>query len=211
MTAVPTMRQSLPSPAGWTVNGAQVVELRCEGGESAVRVRFVLGEEGARAADVLPAAWVPDQDRTALDAEVIGLELPRLELRTLTDVTPHLAAFGISYATSPDADFSGLSPEPLAIDQVVQEAVVKVAELGVEAAAVTAIAMRAAGAPAPAAWPESRSTARSAWWSWTRRTAPRCSRPGSRAPRTLRLLSPDESAPLLSAGASVSSPAELDR
>lgn len=144
---VPTMRKQLRAGSGWTVDGARVVELRCEGGESAVRVRFVLGEEGARAADVLPAAWAPESRRAAIDTEVISLALPRLELRTTTEITPQLAALGVTYATSDAADFSGLSPERLAIDEVVQEAVVKVAELGVEAAAVTAILMRAGSAP----------------------------------------------------------------
>ncbi|WP_405799714.1 serpin family protein [Streptomyces sp. NBC_01506] len=55
----------------------------------------------------------------------------------------------MTFATSDLADFSALSPERLKIEKVVQEAVVKVAELGVEAAAVTAIVMRAAGAARP--------------------------------------------------------------
>ncbi|MEV0777613.1 serpin family protein [Streptomyces sp. NPDC050428] len=146
---VPTMRRQLRAASGWTVDGAQVVELRCEGGESAVRVRFVLGAEGARAADVLPAAWAPESRRARIDTEMIGLELPRLELRTTTEITPQLAALGVTYATSDAADFSGLSPERLKIQRVVQEAVVKVAELGVEAAAVTVIVMRAAGMARP--------------------------------------------------------------
>lgn len=145
---VPTMRKQLHSGAAWTVGGTQVVELPCEGGESAVRVRFVLGAEGARAADVLPAAWAPLSRRDVIDAEAIHLALPRLELRTKTEVTAQLAALGVTYATSDAADFSGLSPTWLVIERVVQEAVVKVAELGVEAAAVTVIAMRA-GAAAP--------------------------------------------------------------
>ncbi|MFD3525349.1 serpin family protein [Streptomyces sp. NPDC058653] len=147
--AVRTMRQQLGARSGWTVDGTHVVELRCEGGESALRVRFVLGAEGARAADVLPAAWAPASRRARIDTERIGLSLPRLELRTTVEITPQLAALGVTLATGDLADFSGLSPERLKIEQVVQEAVVKVAELGVEAAAVTAITMRAAGMARP--------------------------------------------------------------
>ncbi|MFD3484416.1 serpin family protein [Streptomyces sp. NPDC058665] len=147
--AVPTMRQQLGAGSGWTVDGTHVVELRCEGGESALRVRFVLGAEGTRAADVLPAAWAPESRRARIDTERINLFLPRLELRTTLEITPQLPALGVTYATTDLADFSGLSPEPLKIEKVVQEAVVKVAELGVEAAAVTAIMMRAAGMARP--------------------------------------------------------------
>ncbi|WP_405819726.1 serpin family protein [Streptomyces sp. NBC_00838] len=142
---VPTMHQHLGAGSGWTVDGTQVVELRCEGGESAVRVRFVLGEEGARAAEVLAAGWAPEERRAPIDTEKIALALPRLELRTTTEIKPQLAALGVTHATTDHADFSALSPEPLKIEKVVQEAVVKVAELGVEAAAVTVIVARAAG------------------------------------------------------------------
>lgn len=147
--AVPTMHQHLGARSGWTVDGAHVVELRCEGGTSAVRVRFVLGPEGARAADVLAAAWAPEERHAALDTDMIALALPRLELRTTMEITPQLAALGVTYATTGRADFSALSPEPLKIEKVVQEAVVKVAELGVEAAAVTVVTMRAAGMARP--------------------------------------------------------------
>ncbi|MFD5893861.1 serpin family protein [Streptomyces sp. NPDC060366] len=146
---VPTMHQHLGARSGWTVDGTHVVELRCEGGESAVRVRFVLGEEGARAADVLAAGWAPEERRVPIDTEMIALALPRLELRTTMEIAPQLAALGVTYATTDHADFSALSPEPLKIEKVVQEAVVKVAELGVEAAAVTVIVMRAAGMARP--------------------------------------------------------------
>lgn len=149
VSRVPTMHQHLGARSGWTVDGTRVVELRCEGGGSAPRVRFVLGEEGARAADVLAAGWAPEERRAPIDTETIALALPRLELRTTTEITPQLGAFGVRHATTDRADFSALSPEPLRIERVVQEAVVKVAELGVEAAAVTVIAMRAAGMARP--------------------------------------------------------------
>ncbi|MFE7334808.1 serpin family protein, partial [Streptomyces fimicarius] len=81
-----------------------------------------------------------------LDTDRVTIGLPRLALRTRVAVTRQLPALGIRLATSDDADFSGLSPEPLTISDVVQEAVLKVAEEGVEAAAVTVVAMAPAGA-----------------------------------------------------------------
>lgn len=137
---VPTMARSLPVRDTWAVGGAQVAELRCVVGHggSSVRVRFVLGAPGAGAAEVLPAAWAPDADRKALEADRIQLTLPRLQLRTRLDATADLPGLGIRQATGP-ADFGGLSPDRLRIDKVVQETVVKVAEAGIEAASVTAV------------------------------------------------------------------------
>lgn len=62
-------------------------------------------------------------------------------------VTDHLPALGVRLATSDAADLSGLSPERLAVSAVVQEAVLKIVEEGVEAAAVTVVPMRPGAAP----------------------------------------------------------------
>lgn len=146
---VPTMVKAVPLADAWTVGGAYVVELRCvaeAGGAPGARVRFVLGEPGAGADQVLPAGWAPREAGAPLDTDRVTVGLPRLALRTRVPVTRQLGALGIRLALTDDADFSGLSPRPLLISDVVQEAVLKVAEEGVEAAAVTVVAMAPAGA-----------------------------------------------------------------
>lgn len=150
--AVPTMCATRGPWDGWTVRGTHVVELRCRTerpGGAPARVRLVLGEPGAGAADVLPAAWAPQALHTPLEADVLSIAVPRFTLRTNVQVTEQLAALGIRVSTSAAADFGWMSPEPLRISQVVQETVVKVAEEGVEAAAVTVIAAPAGAAPGP--------------------------------------------------------------
>ncbi|NED91997.1 serine protease [Streptomyces sp. SID11233] len=150
--AVPTMCAGRDPWDGWTVRSTQVVELRCRTerpGGAPARVRLVLGEPGAGAADVLPAAWAPQSLRTPLDTDVLNIAVPRFTLRTNVQVTEQLAALGIRVATGGTADFGWLSPEPLKISHVVQEAVVKVAEEGVQAAAVTVIAAPGGAAPVP--------------------------------------------------------------
>ncbi|MFJ9107759.1 serpin family protein [Streptomyces sp. NPDC102283] len=147
---VPTMIKDVPSADAWTVDGTYVVELRCErepGGRPGARVRLVLGEPGAGAARVLPVGWAPRGAGAPLDADRVTIGLPRLGLRTRVPVTDHLPALGVRLAASDAADFSGLSPERLAISAVVQEAVLKIAEEGVEAAAVTVVPMRPGAAP----------------------------------------------------------------
>ncbi|WP_167357883.1 serpin family protein, partial [Streptomyces silaceus] len=100
-------------------------------------------------AAVLPLAWAAGERRSALDAERVAVALPRFSLRTRVDATGQLGSLGVRWAMSDAADFSGMSPARLAISQVVQEAVVKVAEEGVQAAAVTAVPMRPGGAYRP--------------------------------------------------------------
>ncbi|MFD7321048.1 serpin family protein [Streptomyces sp. NPDC059875] len=143
---VPTMRQRIPAAWVWYVDGVTVVELPCAGGEAA-RVRFVLGPEGAGPVEVLPAAWAGPRERRPLTADSADLALPRFTLRTKTDAKEHLAALGITRAQRPGADFSGLSAADLYIAEVVQEALVEIAEKGVEAAAVTQVTMTRSAAP----------------------------------------------------------------
>ncbi|MGW7005299.1 serpin family protein [Streptomyces sp. NPDC054933] len=147
---VPTMCKTFTSHTAWTVpelSGGltRVIELRCatKGFTPAV-VRFVIGSPGRTATEVLPSAWAPTGMHGRIDAEQVRVLLPRLTLRTTLEVTEHLPALGLEVATRDYADFSGLSPDRLKIDQVVQEAVVKVAEEGIEAAAATAVRMRLA-------------------------------------------------------------------
>ncbi|MGW6390126.1 serpin family protein [Streptomyces sp. NPDC055103] len=145
---VPTMRQRIPAGWVWYVDGVTVVELPCDGG---ARVRFVRGREGAGPGEVLPAAWAGAGERTPLAADSADLALPRFTLRTRTEVDAHLDALGVRLALRREADFSGISEAAMYIDKVVQEAVVEVAEEGVEAAAVTTVRMtRSAAAPRPA-------------------------------------------------------------
>ncbi|MFH9132659.1 serpin family protein [Streptomyces sp. NPDC017524] len=149
---VPTMIKDVPRADAWTVGGAHVVELRCAtepGGGPGARVRLVLGEPGAGAGRVLRVGWAPRAEGVPLDTDRVTIGLPRLALRTRVPVTGQLASLGIRLALTDAADFSGLSPERLAISDVVQEAVLKVAEDGVEATAVTVVAMRPGAAPGP--------------------------------------------------------------
>jgi serpin B len=154
---VPTMHGAVPPADVWRAPAAggygtvDVVELRCatETGALPAVVRFVMGPYGAPAAWVLPAAWAGPERRTGLDADQVVLALPRLALRGSEDLLPRLRALGMRTASTRHADFSRLSPEPLSVGGVVQECVLRVAERGVEAAAVTAVMYRMVGAYRP--------------------------------------------------------------
>ncbi|MFI6579783.1 serpin family protein [Embleya sp. NPDC050493] len=143
-TRVPMMRREVPAADVWAISGRDgevtVVELVCAG-EQPARVRFALGPEHAPPASVITAAWAPRDTGKAYEGEDVELRLPRFELRTRLDVVPHLIDLGLESALTDDADFGGMTDEPVRIDQVLQESLLRIAEEGVEATAVTTITL----------------------------------------------------------------------
>ncbi len=108
------------------------------------------------------AVVLPDGPLPALRAKVAGaglsgllagtarhqvrLSLPRFRLEAAFDLIPALRRLGVTKAFG-DADFSGITDaEPLRIGAVVHKAYIDVDEHGTEAAAATAIVMRASAA-----------------------------------------------------------------
>jgi serpin B len=81
----------------------------------------------------------------------VAVQFPKYEYTSSFDLTKTLADLGMENAFSPtEADFSGMTgEEPLFIGLVVHKAFVAVDEAGTEAAAATAVAMRAGSAPRP--------------------------------------------------------------
>ncbi len=80
----------------------------------------------------------------------IVLGLPKLELETKVGLTDHLKALGLRRAFTAAADFSGISDDPIALDQVLQATALRVDEQGTEAAAATAVtAVRTAAVVRP--------------------------------------------------------------
>ena len=77
----------------------------------------------------------------------VALSMPRFRLEAEFDLIPALQRLGVSQAFGDDADFSGITQaEPLQISAVAHKAYIDVDEQGTEAAAATAVIMRAAAA-----------------------------------------------------------------
>jgi serpin B len=78
----------------------------------------------------------------------VALTMPKFKFRTQTYLTQTLGALGMKAAFDPDtADFSGMTKqEKLYISDVIHEAYIDVDEEGTEAAAATAVVMRATAA-----------------------------------------------------------------
>ncbi|MYS83820.1 serpin family protein [Embleya scabrispora] len=142
--SVQMMCKHVPAHDVWTIPGPDgeitVVELPCAGDDGAL-VRFALGPEGAPPASTIAAAWVPRAAGTAFVGADVILHVPRFELRTFLDVTPHLTRLGLGVALTDDAEFGAMSDAALQIGQAVQESLLRIGEKGVEAASVTAVLM----------------------------------------------------------------------
>ena len=77
----------------------------------------------------------------------VSLRLPKLRLRSAVELTAPLRAVGVRTVFTDDADLRAISPDPLAVGQVLHESVLKVDEQGFEGAAATAILIRATSMP----------------------------------------------------------------
>lgn len=106
-----------------------------------VPVRFALGEPGEPATAVLPALWASADDREPVEADEVHLWVPRFQLRTTVDLAGPLRRLGLTTAFTPAADFGAASPEPLLLEQAVQQTAIEADEKGIRAAAATAMAM----------------------------------------------------------------------
>lgn len=153
---VPTMATTLPLPSyAWTVESpsgraedeVDVVALLCdaEPDKLPLQVSCVLGAPGRGPAEVLPAAWAGQERRRPIDADQVTIALPRLHLHTRLRAERLLASLGAPLAESGLADFSGMSPEPLRVDRLIQDSVLRIDEEGVRAEAVTQVWKRSRG------------------------------------------------------------------
>jgi serpin B len=87
------------------------------------------------------------------DSRKLAVSLPRFRFEDPTDLSAHLAAMGMPDAFSPGkADFTGMAAvpgEPLFLGAVLHKAFIAVDEKGTEAAAATAVLMRAGSVQRP--------------------------------------------------------------
>jgi serine protease inhibitor len=142
---VPTMAASteLSYAAG---TGWRAVELPYVGGSLAMTI-IVPDDPAAFEASLTPELLA--QLTGALAPRIVNLSLPKFGLESKTDLAAVLGAMGMPLAFDPDrADFSGITTqERLVISAVIHQANIDVDEKGTEAAAATAVVMRATAAP----------------------------------------------------------------
>jgi len=140
--SVPFMHQTEALSYGTSAT-TETVELAYVG--EALAMTFVLPKAGENIeADT---EWVAHARATLTPARV-DLRLPKFELEPDgVSLKPTLQALGMKAAFD-GADFSGISAEPLVIDDVIHKAYLAVDEEGTEAAAATAVTFLETSAPA---------------------------------------------------------------
>ncbi len=124
-------------------DGWRAVELPYVGGKLAMLV--IVPDDLAAFSRTLDAQRLTGIADDLAPAEV-NLGLPRFSAETQAELGEILAALGMPTAFTDAADFSGITTqEPLEIAAVIHQANIDVDEAGTEAAAATAVVMRATG------------------------------------------------------------------
>lgn len=132
------LRANLPYLRG---DGYQAVLLPYRGGRLAMTIVLPDGPLAA-----LPPGLAGDLAEVASRASKrnVTLVLPRFRQEGQFELIPVLRRLGVETAFGPEADFSGITTaEPLYVSAAVHKAYIDVAEWGTEAAAATAVAIRA--------------------------------------------------------------------
>jgi serpin B len=129
---------------------AQVLEIPYVGGDMSMVVVLPKAKDGL--ADLETKEGIETWTGLLQGASTkVALKLPKFTFTAPLDLTRTLQGMGMRRAFDPKAaDFSGITrEEPLFIGAVIHKAFVAVDEHGTEAAAATAVAMRAGSAPRP--------------------------------------------------------------
>ncbi len=133
--------------------GFQAAEFDYDAGEFALAVFLPRARDGLASFERQLMGATLDRWLTDLDSAErarLDVTLPKVEMRTDYDLVPELQALGLRLAFTDSADFSGVTEqEALAISAVIHKTFLAIDEEGTEAAAVTAIDMRATSAMLP--------------------------------------------------------------
>jgi serpin B len=128
-----------------TGSGWQAVELPYMGEDLSMLI--VLPDADTSLADAVAALALVSG---VASTRKVKLSLPKFDIETSTELAPLLAAMGMPSAFSDTADFSGMTTATkLTIAAVIHQANITVDEDGTEAAAATAVVIRATAAPEP--------------------------------------------------------------
>jgi serine protease inhibitor len=135
---VPTME--LTESLGYAaLDGWRVVSLPAVGGVDAVILlpdkELAVAEPSLDTARLTRLLAAPKPTR-------VRLRLPKIDVSWRAELTPPLQGLGVRTVFTQDADLSGISHTPVAVQAVLHESVLKLDEQGLEGAAATAVMFR---------------------------------------------------------------------
>ncbi len=145
-TSVPTMHGTVGGRTG-THDGVEMAELPYDGRELSMLILAPPAGQLAALEQKLSASWLAGA-LGELKGGDLDIELPSFEVKRSLRLKQALTALGLGVAFTDAADFSRLSPQGVALDEVVHQAFVKVNEAGTEAAAATAVIAKTTSLPA---------------------------------------------------------------
>jgi serpin B len=126
----------------------QIVELPYRGNQVSMVVLLPLKKEGLANLEAVLTEGKYGEWIGVLETREVDLSFPRFTMTSEFSLRKALTALGMKIAFSTSADFSGMSDlKDLQISEVLHKAFVEVNEKGTEAAAATAVVMRAYAAP----------------------------------------------------------------
>jgi len=133
---VPTMEGSFEAPASVS-SSLDAAELGYQGDDlSALVLMPPVGQLAAFERELTPAGLALIVG--GLRPQPVNVRMPRFSVGSALSLKHVLSAMGMSQAFTNGADFSNLSPQPLQLSFVVQDAQMKVNENGTEASAASA-------------------------------------------------------------------------
>ncbi len=129
-------------------DGFKAVSLSLSGGDS---MRLILPDEGTSAeelaaSDKLYGYLTRPLDEDGSESARVMIKMPRFDADSEKDLIEGLTELGVTDVFGGKADFSPLSDQPLAVDEISHAVRVKADEDGVEAAAYTVIMVKATAA-----------------------------------------------------------------
>ncbi|MCL2815460.1 MAG: hypothetical protein FWD23_12740, partial [Oscillospiraceae bacterium] len=116
------------------------------------KMTFILPDENTDIYDLLSSPVTLDYVFDEANAKTgdVHFKVPKFKTQASFDLISALKHLGVEKAfIFGSADFSGITGEQIYISQVSQDTYIKIDEIGVEAAAMTQIMMRAGGGPDP--------------------------------------------------------------
>lgn len=127
------------------------LEMPYRGGETSMVIVLPKKEDGLSDLEKTASTESVTELWKGLKSTRVDLALPKFKVETEYDLKLPLMEMGMKKVFSQDADLTGMhtSSEKLYIDLVIHKAFCQIDELGTEAAAATAVGIRAGSAPIP--------------------------------------------------------------